>query len=1133
MRSNQLVWMGAALLAASAVGMGCSSHRSTSGSLNVTASALSYTDIDHVTVDISGTQIVPTKHVPMGLKNNSNDWNAVVAGIPAGAVTVTANAYKAGSNTPVFSGQINTTITVGGTAVINITMSEVSPSKYSNSAPVISAIQVTAKTVAPLASIGVGVVAMDPDGDALTYAWTSSCAGSFSAAAAASGTFTAPATLGVCTLTVTVADTKQASTTATVQISVQTDSTGSANITATPDLAPTVAFVGISVKDSSGNDAPFVAGNKANLSVSASDDNTLTPLLTYAWLADCAGTFDSTTSASPVFTLSANTGTCTFTVTVTDAQGSSNSGTITHAVQAAAGIEAVYPTITLSSQSSTDAYVGGTLHFYVEYELQTGHSATVDWTASNGTGTAANDLTALTSSFAWTTPAGLTDGTAVTFTVKITDATNTLSVSKIFTATAASDQCTGKADGASCTGTNPCFQAYSCQNQVCVGANPIDCSVSVPTCKAAGACNPANGQCVYPNAANGAACSDGSLCTGTTSAPDHCNGAGTCVAGALVTCPPASDACHVAGTCNLQSGQCSAQTLAPSGTSCSSGNACMQSGACDANGNCVGSNPVTCPPATDSCHVAGACVPATGLCAAQTAAADGTTCNDNNLCTNNDKCTSGVCGGTAKCDPALDTCDPNVGTCVPISSGPAPLCMAPQYGADWNVASAAGLATDAGGNVFVSGTMYGIASAPIAFGSVNLGAGAGANVYAARLNPTTGATAWAKVWGDDSDQAGVGMAASSTNVAIIGNYIGVLGSGTTGTTTIAGLPANTASLPVDFVVGLDSATGNPTWGKKIDMGGVGMASIYSNPTLSAYYLCGSSAVATTDLGSGLVAGATDGSTDIVVAKINAADGVVAWARQIGGAGTQACTAVTADGTNVYLTGTYQGTLDFGNGVGAFPVVSNIARKLLWVAKLNDADGTALVAKTWGTTGAQLIRAITTDVSGNVLIAGAMATTMPFGGTVGTLTASGTDAFVAKFDSSLTPLWAHNWGDATTQDMRAIATDSAGNVFASGLFNGTVSAGGTTLTASGADILTMKLDTAGNVVCMAKYGDSAGDQSDALVVNRFASTASGQKDKCVFSGLIGGNVVFSSTITLSTPSLGTKYGYVVGINPNSL
>jgi len=279
-------------------------------------------------VDISGTQIVPTKHVPMGLKNNSNDWNAVVAGIPAGAVTVTANAYKAGSNTPVFSGQINTTITVGGTAVINITMSEVSPSKYSNSAPVISAIQVTAKTVAPLASIGVGVVAMDPDGDALTYAWTSSCAGSFSAAAAASGTFTAPATLGVCTLTVTVADTKQASTTATVQISVQTDSTGSANITATPDLAPTVAFVGISVKDSSGNDAPFVAGNKANLSVSASDDNTLTPLLTYAWLADCAGTFDSTTSASPVFTLSANTGTCTFTVTVTDAQGSSNSGTI-------------------------------------------------------------------------------------------------------------------------------------------------------------------------------------------------------------------------------------------------------------------------------------------------------------------------------------------------------------------------------------------------------------------------------------------------------------------------------------------------------------------------------------------------------------------------------------------------------------------------------------------------------------------------------------------------------------------------------------------------------------------------------------------------------------------------------------
>ena len=60
----------------------------------------------------------------------------------------------------------------------------------------------------------------------------------------------------------------------------------------------------------------------------------------------------------------------------------------------------------------------------------------------------------------------------------------------------------------------------------------------------------------------------------------------------------------------------------------------------------------------------------------------------------------------------------------------------------------------------------------------------------------------------------------------------------------------------------------------------------------------------------------------MVAKINAADGAVMWARQIGGAGIQICSSIVADGTNVYVTGTYQGTLDFGNGTGAFPAAPN-------------------------------------------------------------------------------------------------------------------------------------------------------------------------------------------------------------------
>lgn len=476
---------------------------------------------------------------------------------------------------------------------------------------------------------------------------------------------------------------------------------------------------------------------------------------------------------------------------------------------------------------------------------------------------------------------------------------------------------------------------------------------------------------------------------------------------------------------------------------------------------------------------------------------------------------------TCHCEAGY-SCDNTDGSCQVA------ICMAPQYAVDWNVIPG-GLATDVDGNVFTAGTMYGLTSAPIAFGSVSIGAGAGANAYAARLNSDTGATVWAKAWGDDEDQQVLGAAASQTNVAIIGNYIGSMG--------ITGLSANTGLLPVDFIVGLDAASGTPAWAKKIDLGGVGMASIYSNPRLNAYYVCGASAVAATDLNASLTLGSADGNTDMVVAKINATDGTVAWARQIGGAGAQACSGIAADvatdGTvnAVYLTGTYNGTLDFGNGVAALTNISNPSRQILWVAKLADSDGHSMAAKAWGTLGSQTVSSITTDPSGNVLIAGALVQNIPFGGAVGTITASGTDAFVAKFDASLTPLWAHNWGDASTQAMRSVATDSAGDVFAVGLFSGSVTAGGTTLTAAGADILTMKLDSSGNVHCISQYGGAGGDEGDILVVNRFANGS--KKDRAVFTGALAGDVSFGNGISLSTPTAGTQYGYVVGINPNSL
>ena len=85
-------------------------------------------------------------------------------------------------------------------------------------------------------------------------------------------------------------------------------------------------------------------------------------------------------------------------------------------------------------------------------------------------------------------------------------------------------------------------------------------------------------------------------------------GAADACAGVICT---ASDACHDAGTCDPATGLCSNPPV-PDGTACSDGDACTQTDSCVA-GACTGSNPVTCT-ASDACHVAGTCDPATGAC---------------------------------------------------------------------------------------------------------------------------------------------------------------------------------------------------------------------------------------------------------------------------------------------------------------------------------------------------------------------------------------------------------------------------------------------------------------------------------------------------------------------------------------
>jgi hypothetical protein len=153
----------------------------------------------------------------------------------------------------------------------------------------------------------------------------------------------------------------------------------------------------------------------------------------------------------------------------------------------------------------------------------------------------------------------------------------------------------------------------------------LNCGACGTACVAGWVCS--NGDCAVTCATGQLDCGGG--CIDPMSDPvfcgaaADCSGATVCGPGATcylgqcepvnfcagVTCPAPSDRCHVAGACVPATGACTAETA----LTCPDGQRCdLADGACRAE-RCVG---VTCLAPPDRCHLAGICAAENGLCSA-------------------------------------------------------------------------------------------------------------------------------------------------------------------------------------------------------------------------------------------------------------------------------------------------------------------------------------------------------------------------------------------------------------------------------------------------------------------------------------------------------------------------------------
>ncbi len=232
-----------------------------------------------------------------------------------------------------------------------------------------------------------------------------------------------------------------------------------------------------------------------------------------------------------------------------------------------------------------------------------------------------------------------------------------------------------------------------------------------------------------------------------------------------------------------------------------------------------------------------------------------------------------------------------------------------------------------------------------------------------------------------------------------------------------------------------------------------------------------------------------GGTDIFVSKLNANGGLV-WAHAIGAAGTDECYGIAFDdSTNVYITGSFSGTVDFDPGVGTSNLTSSGLCDI-FVCKLDSSGSFAWARAMGGASANEGGWGIAVDGSGSVYISGDFGGTADFDPGAGTynLTSAGTqDIFVSKLDSSGNFVWAKRMGAASNDMARGLVLDGSNNVYTVGWFWNTVDfdpgAGTQNLTAAGLnDTFVCKLDSSGGFVWAKAVGGVGNDGSEYVALD---------------------------------------------------
>ncbi len=356
----------------------------------------------------------------------------------------------------------------------------------------------------------------------------------------------------------------------------------------------------------------------------------------------------------------------------------------------------------------------------------------------------------------------------------------------------------------------------------------------------------------------------------------------------------------------------------------------------------------------------------------------------------------------------------------------------------------------------------------------------------------------------------------------------------TGSVSFGGTPLTSVG-QTDIPVAKFAANGTPMWSKRL--GGA----IYDRGQAIVIAPDGDVIVAgtfqgTADFGNGLVTVPAN-STHAFIARYDSQTGAPVWSRTFVGnqSGDYAYGLAMAPNGDVVVTGSYQGTLDFGSVV----LSSNRSSSDVFVARYTPT-GVNVWARSYGNSANDAGKGVAVDSNDSVIVVGEFMGGVDFAGgnsdacigsnqppsCVRSVDAS-TDGFIVKYNPNGTTAWVKSFGSTFGDNAFAVGVDAANNVIATGVWQLQVDFGAGLVWSNGsADIWIQKWTPAGTRIWAKTMGGAGYDAAYGLAVDStggFAITGNFQKPTSAPSNIdFGGG---------ARPGFGGYDGFVAKYNAN--